>query len=178
MQQYFDIKEKYKDCILFYRVGDFYEMFYDDAHLASRELELTLTGKQCGQEERAPMCGVPYHAADTYIHRLVEKGHKVAICEQTEDPALAKSLVARDVIRIVTPGTLTSETMLSENENNYLAALYYGSDGMALAYCDISTGELAATEERETAKTIADMTDVLVRLGVKEVILSRSFEEK
>ena len=129
MQQYFDIKEKYKDCILFYRVGDFYEMFYDDAHLASRELELTLTGKQCGQEERAPMCGVPYHAADTYIHRLVEKGHKVAICEQTEDLALAKSFVVRDVIRIVTPGTLTSETMLSENENNYLAVLYYGSDG-------------------------------------------------
>ena len=92
MQQYFDIKEKYKDCILFYRVGDFYEMFYDDAHLASRELELTLTGKQCGQEERAPMCGVPYHAADTYIHRLVEKGHKVAICEQTEDPAYKKKM--------------------------------------------------------------------------------------
>ena len=117
MEQYFEIKEQYKDCILFFRLGDFYEMFYEDAKIASKELELTLTGKNCGQEERAPMCGVPFHAADTYIARLVDRGYKVAICEQTEDPALAKGLVKRDVIRVVTPGTLTSGTMLKEHEN-------------------------------------------------------------
>ena len=119
------MKEMYKDCILFFRLGDFYEMFYDDAKLVSKELELTLTGKNCGQEERAPMCGVPFHAADSYIAKLVEKGYKVAICEQTEDPALAKGLVKRDVIRVVTPGTLTSGTMLKENENNYICSVYY-----------------------------------------------------
>ena len=124
MQQYMDIKEQYRDCILFFRLGDFYEMFFEDAKLASKELELTLTGKACGQEERAPMCGVPFHAADGYIARLVEKGYKVAICEQTEDPAQAKGIVKREVIQVVTPGTLTSQSMLHENENNYLAAVY------------------------------------------------------
>ena len=123
MQQYMDIKEAHQDCILFFRLGDFYEMFFEDAKLVSRELELTLTGKNCGLEERAPMCGVPFHSADTYIARLIEKGHKVAICEQTEDPAAAKGLVKREVIRIVTPGTVLSSNMLKEKENNYIASM-------------------------------------------------------
>ena len=126
MQQYMDIKEAHQDCILFFRLGDFYEMFFEDAKLVSRELELTLTGKNCGLEERAPMCGVPFHSADTYIARLIEKGHKVAICEQTEDPAAAKGLVKREVIRIVTPGTVLSSNMLKEKENNYIASIYAG----------------------------------------------------
>ena len=126
MQQYMDIKEAHQDCILFFRLVDFYEMFFEDAKLVSRELELTLTGKNCGLEERAPMCGVPFHSADTYIARLIEKGHKVAICEQTEDPAAAKGLVKREVIRIVTPGTVLSSNMLKEKENNYIASIYAG----------------------------------------------------
>ena len=119
MQQYMDIKANYQDCILFFRLGDFYEMFFDDAKTASRELELTLTGKQCGMEERAPMCGVPFHSADTYIARLVDRGYKVAICEQTEDPAAVKGIVKREVVQIVTPGTVVSSSMLKEKENNY-----------------------------------------------------------
>ena len=118
MQQYMDIKANYQDCILFFRLGDFYELFFDDAKTASRELELTLTGKQCGMEERAPMCGVPFHSADTYISRLVERGYKVAICEQTEDPAAVKGIVKREVVQIVTPGTVVSSSMLKEKENN------------------------------------------------------------
>ena len=132
MQQYMDIKEAHQDCILFFRLGDFYEMFFEDAKLVSRELELTLTGKNCGLEERAPMCGVPFHSADTYIARLIEKGHKVAICEQTEDPAAAKGLVKREVIRIVTPGTVLSSNMLKEKENNYIASIYAGDTSLGL----------------------------------------------
>ena len=129
MQQYFDIKEKYQDTILFFRLGDFYEMFYDDAEKCSKELELTLTGKDCGQEERAPMCGVPYHAADQYIDRLIEKGYKVAICEQVEDPAKAKGIVKRDVIKVVTAGTVTDSKILDEKSNNYLCtAVLSGND--------------------------------------------------
>ena len=126
MEQYFEIKEQYKDYILFYRLGDFYEMFFDDAIIASRELELTLTGRDCGEAERAPMCGVPFHSSEGYIGRLIEKGYKVAICEQVEDPALAKGLVKRDVIRVVTPGTLIETNLLSEKKNNYLCAIYIG----------------------------------------------------
>ena len=116
MQQYLQMREKYKDCILFYRIGDFYEMFYDQAKLCSKELELTLTGKDCGESERAPMCGIPYHAVNTYIPKLVEKGYKVAICEQVENPKEAKGLVKRDVIKIITPGTITELTMLDEKK--------------------------------------------------------------
>ena len=123
MEQYVATKEKYKDCILFYRLGDFYEMFFDDAILASKELEITLTGKDCGMEERAPMCGIPFHAADTYINQLVKKGYKVAIGEQVEDPKLAKGLVKREVIRIVTPGTNLSSESLEESKNNYLMCI-------------------------------------------------------
>ena len=123
MQEYCKTKEQYKDCILFYRLGDFYEMFFDDALLVTRELEITLTGKDCGLEERAPMCGVPYHAAETYINRLIERGHKVAICEQVEDPKKAKGLVKREVVRIVTPGTTLDAAALDETKNNYLCLL-------------------------------------------------------
>jgi len=145
MEQYFQIKNQYKDYLLFYRLGDFYEMFFDDALTASRELELTLTGRDCGEAERAPMCGVPFHSADTYIAKLIEKGFKVAICEQMEDPATAKGLVKRDVIRIVTAGTVLEAEMLQESKNNYLASLYVGPDGTGLCFADVSTGQIYAT---------------------------------
>jgi len=146
MQQYFKIKESYRDAILFYRLGDFYEMFFDDAKTASRELELVLTGRECGQEERAPMCGVPFHAAENYIARLVAKGYKVAVCEQTEDPALAKGIVTRDVIRVVTPGTVTESIMLDEAKNNYLACVYLKEGNAGLCFADVSTGEVFVSE--------------------------------
>ncbi len=145
MQQYLATKEQYKDAILFFRLGDFYEMFYDDAKLVSRELDLTLTGKDCGTDERAPMCGVPFHSADTYIARLIAKGYKVAICEQMEDPALAKGLVKRDIIRVITPGTVIDDTMLSESANNYIASVCIEADEVGVAFADISTGEISAT---------------------------------
>ena len=150
MQQYFDIKNQHPNEILFYRVGDFYEMFYDDALTASRELELTLTGKNCGKEERAPMCGVPYHSYETYVARLIAKGYKVAICDQVEDPALAKGLVRRDVIRVVTPGTVIESSMLADDKNNYLCSIYTkrvrGRWRAGICFADISTGEAYATE--------------------------------
>ena len=175
MEQYLETKEQYKDCILFYRLGDFYEMFFDDAKLASKELELTLTGRNCGLEERAPMCGVPFHAADTYIARLVERGYKVAICEQMEDPALAKGLVKRDVIRVVTPGTLTSQTMLKENENNYICSVYFAEkEGeLAVCYSDISTGELYLTEYHGN-DVYQTLINELVKIKASEIILSES----
>ena len=138
MQQYLEIKDKNSDCILFFRLGDFYEMFFDDAVLVSGELELTLTGKNCGLEERAPMCGVPFHSADSYIEKLIEKGYKVAICEQVEDPREAKGLVKREVVQIVTPGTITSSNLLNESENNYIASAFVTAETVGFAYCDIS----------------------------------------
>ena len=146
MKQYFKIKEENKDSILFFRLGDFYEMFYDDAKIASKELELTLTGRDCGQEERAPMCGVPFHSCEGYIARLVAKGYKVAICEQTENPATAKGLVKRDIIRVITPGTVMEQSMLDESKNNYISCMYSKDKVIGLCFCDISTGELYATE--------------------------------
>ena len=128
MQKYLETKEQYKDCILFYRLGDFYEMFFDDAITVSRELEITLTGKSCGQEERAPMCGVPYHAVDGYLTRLVAKGYKVAICDQVEDPKQAKGLVKREVTRIVTPGTILDAQAIDETKNNYIMCIVYIAD--------------------------------------------------
>lgn len=145
MKQYLEVKSRHEDAILFFRLGDFYEMFYDDAKIVSRELELVLTGKQCGEEEKAPMCGVPYHSADVYIGKLVEKGYKVVICEQTEDPATAKGLVARDVVRIVTPGTITDNKQLPEGKNNYIASIVFQKEGAGLCLADISTGEMRAT---------------------------------
>ena len=141
MQNYLKTKEDYKDCILFYRLGDFYEMFFEDAKTCSKELELTLTGKDCGLEERAPMCGIPHHAVNTYIPKLVEKGYKVAICEQLEDPKYAKGIVKRDVVKIITPGTITELTMLDDKKNNYIASLNATKDSCAISFCDISTGE-------------------------------------
>ena len=148
MQQYLKIKEQNKDAILFFRLGDFYEMFFDDAKLVSKELELTLTGRDCGQAERAPMCGVPFHSYESYVARLVARGYKVAICEQTEDPASAKGLVKRDIIRILTPGTVIEGSMLDESRNNYLAVMYADPDGSCygLCFCDCSTGEIHLTQ--------------------------------
>ncbi|MBE6778655.1 MAG: DNA mismatch repair protein MutS, partial [Ruminococcaceae bacterium] len=147
MQQYLQIKEQYKDAIVFFRLGDFYEMFFDDAKIASKELELTLTGRDCGQKERAPMCGVPFHSYESYVARLVSKGFKVAICEQVEDPTLAKGLVRRDIIRVVTPGTVIEGSMLDESRNNYLAVLYGGraNGTCGVCFCDCSTGEVQLT---------------------------------
>ncbi len=148
MQQYLQIKEQNKDCIIFFRLGDFYEMFFDDAKIASKELELTLTGRDCGQEERAPMCGVPFHSYESYVARLVARGYKVAICEQTEDPAQAKGLVKRDIIRILTPGTVIEGSMLDEGRNNYLAVIYATPDNKeyGLCFCDCSTCEIHLTQ--------------------------------
>lgn len=173
MQQYMDIKSSYQDCILFFRLGDFYEMFFDDAKTASRELELTLTGKQCGMEERAPMCGVPFHSSDTYIARLVEKGYKVAICEQTEDPAAVKGIVKREVVQIVTPGTVISSSMLRENENNYIASIYADDDSTGLSYCDISTGEIYLTDIRGIGRR-ENLLNELVKIDASEVILDEN----
>jgi len=145
MLQYFEIKDQYKDFILMYRLGDFYEMFFDDALKASKALEITLTGRDCGEAERAPMCGVPFHSCDSYIKKLVEKGYKVAICEQTEDPAQAKGIVKREVIRVITPGTLTDGSMIEGGESNYLSTLVFCDNSVAIAFCDIATGEINAT---------------------------------
>ena len=176
MQKYLETKEEYKDCVLFYRLGDFYEMFFEDAINVSRELELTLTGKDCGQEERAPMCGVPFHSAETYISRLINKGHKVAICEQTEDPASAKGLVKREVIRIVTPGTVLSSTMLNEKENNYIASVYLDEESIGLSYCDVSTGEINLTTISGN-NSLENLINELVKINAREVILDNSTSE-
>ena len=146
MQQYLEIKNQHKDQILFFRLGDFYEMFFDDALLVSRELELTLTGRECGLSERAPMCGVPYHSAEGYIDRLIKKGYKVAICEQMENPTLAKGLVKREIIRVVTPGTLIDSSLLEEGTNNFIACICWQREGCGLAFGDVSTGELNVTQ--------------------------------
>ena len=149
MQRYLETKEQYKDCILFYRLGDFYEMFFDDAVTASRELELTLTGKDCGQEERAPMCGIPHHAAEIYISRLIAKGYKVAICEQLEDPKTAKGIVKRGVIRVVTPGTVVDSNMLEERKNNFIMSIFKSGIYFGISVCDISTGEFYSAEIKD-----------------------------
>lgn len=171
MQKYLETKEEYKDCVLFYRLGDFYEMFFDDAINVSRELELTLTGKDCGQEERAPMCGVPFHAADTYINRLVEKGYKVAICEQVEDPKTAKGLVKREVIKIVTPGTNFNPMALDETKNNYIMCIAYLSDSIGLATSDITTGEFLITEFQNERELI----DEINKFSPSEILCNESF---
>ena len=169
MQQYFAIKEKHKDHILFFRLGDFYEMFYDDAVLASRELELTLTGRDCGQEERAPMCGVPFHACETYIARLIKKGYKVATCEQMENPADAKGVVKRSVIRVVTPGTLIESNMLSEDVNNYIACILF-DQGWGLACADSSTGQLFVSQFAADAQ--GEVVNELGRYCPSEIIFN------
>lgn len=174
MQQYFQIKDKYKECILFFRLGDFYEMFFEDAKVASKELELTLTGRDCGLEERAPMCGIPFHAAKNYIGSLISKGYKVAICEQVEDPATAKGIVKRDVIKVYTPGTYTESSYLAENQNSYTAAISQDENIIGLAFCDVSTGEFYATEFTLNINTIVDE---LCKFSPKEVVISNNFNK-
>lgn len=174
MQQYFEIKENYKHCLLFFRLGDFYEMFFEDAVIASRELEITLTGKDWGQEERAPMCGVPFHSADGYIARLVEKGYKVAICEQVEDPKLAKGIVKRDVVRVITPGTVLDNAVLDERKNNYILAVYGSGAGFGISACDVSTGEFQTTEFA-TIQAANKILDEIARFSPAEVICNEAF---
>ncbi|RHS89963.1 DNA mismatch repair protein MutS [Clostridium sp. AM42-36] len=174
MEQYVATKEKYKDCILFYRLGDFYEMFFDDAILASKELEITLTGKDCGMEERAPMCGIPFHAADTYINQLVKKGYKVAIGEQVEDPKLAKGLVKREVIRIVTPGTNLSSESLEESKNNYLMCISYVGKNYGISVTDLSTGVFKTCQIQQAEKVVDEInkfqpSEILYQAGVEQV---------
>lgn len=174
MQQYLDIKEKYNDCILFFRLGDFYEMFFKDAEVASKELEITLTGRDCGLDERAPMCGVPFHSADTYISKLINKGFKVAICEQVEDPALAKGIVKRDVIRIVTPGTITDSSMLDDKKNNYLMSIFKQGSFFGIAVVDITTGEFASTFIT-VGNTINKLMDEIAKYSPSEIIVNSTF---
>ena len=171
MQHYMETKKQYPDCILFYRLGDFYEMFFDDALTASRELEITLTGKECGLEERAPMCGVPYHAVDSYLSRLVQKGYKVAIAEQMEDPKLAKGLVKREVIRVVTPGTITSAQALDETKNNYLMGIVYLDDKMGVSVADITTGDFLVTE----VSSERSLFDEIHKFAPAEIICNDAF---
>ncbi len=177
MEQYLEMKEKYKYCILFFRLGDFYEMFFDDAIIASKELEITLTGKSYGQEERAPMCGIPYHSADSYIAKLVEKGYKVAICEQVEDPKLAKGIVKRDVIRIITPGTVLDNTMLDETKNNYIMSVYSDKNGYALAVCDVTTGEFQTTEFL-SINAGSKLIDEIARFHPAEIMCNEDFRRE
>ena len=171
MQHYLKTKEEYKDCILFYRLGDFYEMFFDDAITTSRELELTLTGKDCGQDERAPMCGIPFHAAETYIARLIEKGYKVAICEQLEDPKLAKGIVKRDVIRVVTPGTVMESNLLEEKKNNYIMCIYKNGIYYGIAVCDLTTGDFKTTQIKEQ-NNFASLMDEISRYCPAEIVVN------
>ncbi len=171
MKQYMETKSQYQDCILFYRLGDFYEMFFDDALTASRELEITLTGKSCGQEERAPMCGVPYHAVEGYLNRLVSKGYKVAICEQVEDPKSAKGIVKREVVRIVTPGTNMDPQALDETRNNYIMCIVYIADRYGVSVADISTGDYFVTEIPDSSK----LTDEIYRFSPSEIICNEAF---
>ena len=171
MAKYLETKEQYKDCILFYRLGDFYEMFFDDALTASKALEITLTGKDCGLEERAPMCGIPYHAADTYLNRLVAKGYKVAICEQVEDPKQAKGLVKREVIRIVTPGTNLDTNAMDETKHNYLMAIVCMADRFGVSIADISTGDYLVTEVDGCRKLLDEIT----KFAPTEIICNDSF---
>ena len=169
MQHYLDLKEKHKDCVLFYRLGDFYEMFFDDAVKVSKILDLTLTGRDCGLEQRAPMCGIPYHAVDTYVAKLVAAGEKIAICEQLSEPKPGKGLVERDVIRIISAGTLTEETMLDESKNNYIACLFKQADCVAVAWTDITTGGFFA-QEFNGINCVEEAVGHLYKLNVAEII--------
>ncbi|MBQ7094178.1 MAG: DNA mismatch repair protein MutS [Clostridia bacterium] len=171
MRQYFEIKEKNKDSIVFYRLGDFYEMFFDDAIVASKELDLVLTGRDCGQTERAPMCGVPYHSAEGYISRLVQKGYKVSICEQVEDPATAKGLVKRDIVRKISKGTIIEDSMLEDGKNNFICSLYVNKNTAGICFCDMSTGEVSATECRGVS-FINDIMNEISRFSPSEIVVS------
>ena len=171
MQKYFETKKKYEDCIVFYRLGDFYEMFFDDAITASRELEITLTGRDCGQEERAPMCGVPYHAAESYIAKLIAKGYKVAICEQLTDPKTTKGMVERDVIRVVTPGTIVESNMLEERKNNFIMVIFKTGIYFGISLCDVSTGEFYSSEVKQT-NNFSLVLDEIARFNPAEIVVN------
>ena len=176
MKQYLELREKYKDCILFYRLGDFYELFFDQAELCSRELELTLTGKDCGLDERAPMCGIPFHAINTYIPKMVEKGYKVAICEQVEDAKNAKGLVKRDVVKIITPGTITDNTMLDDKKNNYISAITKEKNEISFSFCDISTGEFKITSFSGVDSDIKLINEI-ARVNPSEIIIHEELKK-
>ena len=171
MQKYMETKQEYKDCILFYRLGDFYEMFFEDALTASRELEITLTGKSCGLKERAPMCGVPFHAVEGYLNKLVSKGYKVAICEQVEDPKQAKGLVKREVTRIVTPGTNLDTSALDETKNNYLMCVVYVDNKYGVSVADVTTGAYYVTELDSERKLL----DEISKYMPSEIISNEAF---
>ena len=177
MKQYMEIKSANEDSVLFFRVGDFYEMFFEDAKKASEELNLVLTGKDCGLDERAPMCGVPYHSCDAYISRLVEKGYKVAICEQTEDPATAKGIVKREIVRIITPGTIIEDSMLDEGKNNFLASIAFGNGEIGLCFTDASTGESQATSISEDGFQ-SNLIDEISRFSPREILVCKDFSVK
>ncbi len=174
MRQYFDIKEGYPNTLLFFRLGDFYELFFTDAKIASKELELTLTGRDCGQEDRAPMCGVPFHSAESYIARLVAKGYKVAICEQTEEPTKGKGIVKREVVRVITPGTVLESSMLDESKNNFICSIFYDDDSVGLTFSDVSTGELLCTQSSfdKKEKLYQFVINELSRFSPKEILLN------
>ena len=176
MQQYLQTKDKYSDSILFFRLGDFYEMFFEDAKLCSKLLDLTLTGKDCGVEERAPMCGIPYHAAESYIAKLVDMGYKVAICEQTTVPTKGNKIVERDVVRIVTPGTVIDSNMLEENKNNYIMCAYFNNSQLGVSYVDISTGIMYLTEFLEE-NALSQFNDLLIQVQPKEILYNSDFSE-
>ena len=175
IQHYLNTKKEYSDCVLFYRLGDFYEMFYEDAEIVSRELELTLTGKDCGQEQRAPMSGIPYHAAEGYIAKLIEKGYKVAICEQVEDPKTAKGIVKREVIQIVSAGTITNTDMISENDFNYIATIEDYKYTYIMSYADVLSGKVYSTYiSHDEEKLISH----IVNLNIKEIVVNNDFDNK
>ena len=176
MQRYLETKEQYKDCILFYRLGDFYEMFFDDAITASRELEITLTGKDCGQDERAPMAGVPHHAAEMYISRLIAKGYKVAICEQLEDPKTTKGIVKRGVIRVVTPGTIVESNMLEERKNNYIMSIFKSGIYFGIGVCDITTGEFYSAEIKDN-NNFPQLLDEIARYSPSELVINSNLAD-
>ena len=175
MQQYLQIKEDYKDCIVFFRLGDFYEMFFEDAEVASKELELVLTGRDCGLEDRAPMCGIPYHASNSYIGKLISRGYKVAICEQVEDPALAKGIVKRDVIKVITPGTFNDSNFIDESKNNYIMSIFVEdiNEGITISFADIATGEFYSTK----VSSFDYVIDEISKFYPKEIIIQQSFSE-
>lgn len=174
MKQYLELKQEYPDCILMFRLGDFYEMFFEDAEIAARTLEIALTGRNCGLEERAPMCGVPHHAVDNYISRLIEHGLKVAICDQLEDPGTSKGIVKRGITRVVTPGTVVENSILTESENNYILCIHYGTEKFGISYCDVSTGEFCIEELEDESELLNEMT----RLNPKEILVADSRVKK
>ena len=174
IEQYLQTKAQYPDCILFYRLGDFYEMFFEDAKLVSKELDLTLTGKDCGMEERAPMCGIPYHAYESYAQKLIEKGYKIAICEQTDN--IVNKLVQRQVVRIITPGTVIDSSMLNENCNSYIMCIYYDKNAISYAYSDISTGEMYVGEY-SGKNVVGYINDQIIRVMPTEIICNPAAKE-